>query len=215
MQPSNMDGYGYQPPHPTQSTSDVSFMTTDTDTYPSPLPAQPGTTQDQHDIDVYPLQAQDVHYASNQDTSWQQPLLPALPASDPPLTFKIRRQNGDWEYIEVYWDLEIGPSYLMPGAAEKAGWSRNEFTPFPPGNYDQAQTQDGLLVTPTHWVTVDMADDFFSPQPESVHISIYPWPQPFWTSARLIMGLDLWNRLYQSSAGGSSASAPEPLSFRS
>lgn len=206
MDPSNTHGYGYQPPNTTRSTSNVRYWTTNTFPYANTLPIEDGATQGQHNMNTLSLQSGDAQSTFYQDAQWQQPQ-PPLDTILP--SFRIRGPNRRWIPVEVRWDPNIGPSYLMESAAVESGWPLTAFETFPPGNYSQSRTLDGLI-TPTDWVTVDMEDGTFGSQQTSVPIAIYPLPQPFWTSARLIIGQDLWQRLYgqQANASASTFGAP-------
>ncbi|KAM6534976.1 hypothetical protein FALCPG4_004591 [Fusarium falciforme] len=203
MDPNNTHGYSHQPSHPTWSASDVHVGTTDTLTYTNTLPIEAGTTQDCHSMSDFSLQTHYPQNTLNQGTLGQQP---QPPHDLPPSSFRIRGPNRLWIDVPVLFMLNIRPSFLMPGAAEDSGW--NVFEPLPPGTHFQAWTQDGPIL-PKESVRVDIEESIFLSQ-VNVDIPVYPFPQPLWTSARLIVGRNLYRRLFGRRANASTSTVEAP-----
>ncbi|KAI8721927.1 hypothetical protein NCS52_00335300 [Fusarium sp. LHS14.1] len=189
MRPSNTRGHGY---HPSQSASDIYFQTPDTFTYTNLPSANAGQLQGQNSMTYLYSQTEDTQNTFHQVSQWQQPL-PSRDFITP--SFWIRRRHNRWVKIEVIWELDTGPSYLLASAAVASGWPLEDFEIYRPGYQSQSRTRDGLI-TPNRWVTVDMKDDVCGSLLRDVNIAIYPLPQPIWTSATLIMGRNLWQTLY-------------------
>ncbi|RSM01407.1 hypothetical protein CDV31_011340 [Fusarium ambrosium] len=197
MDPSNTRGSGYQPSQPTRGSSSSSgahFRTANTFTSTNTRPIEVGTSQRHHHhaTDNLALQTQGAQNMLNQAILGQHPY-PSLPP--PPSSLRIRGPSQIWVDIEVVWKLDIDPSYLVSSAAVETGMSFADFGIIPPGTYSQAWTQDGPI-TPSYWVRVEMEEIVFQIS-ESVSIAIYPYTQPLWTTARLIIGASLHQRLYR------------------
>lgn len=175
MYPDDLEGYGYQPYHPTQGTFDTNPETANGFAYTNTPLAEVWTAQGQHAVGPYSVQA---------------PAMESAPAPAQPQTVKIWGPNKGWTSLNAVLDYSSQHSYLMASAAKKAGW--HSFNPMAPEYSHQGSTQYGL-VTPTHWInTLIKAEGFLGFPQRNENIYIFPKGQHCPANVDLIIGQKLW-----------------------
>ncbi|KAJ4312026.1 hypothetical protein N0V84_010139 [Fusarium piperis] len=225
MDPNDIDDYGYAPNGSNQGTSDFGFGTAYTGAYPnSPstggwntqgqhrypvqTPNTPntfgqqawGVTQNQYHVDSFPVQTPNTPHTFSRQTLEQQ--LQPSPNSAPPQTIKIRGLNQEGRYTNARLNPTMRRSYITLSFAASLGFSLDDLLPFQPGNYGEEWTRDGGPA-PSRWVTVNIAGHGpFRFQETRENVAIYPLSESPGSNAGLIMGWELWQKLYPQQGDG-------------